>query len=292
LEHFSVGTADGRRVDVTEAGDRGGRAVVVHHGTPGANVLAPSWVEDAQRRGIRLITFARAGYAGSSRRPRRSVAQVTEDVATVLDFLGIDRFASWGLSGGGPHALACAALMPQRLVAVASISGPAPYPAVGLDWTKGMGESNVKEFGLAIAGDEEALLAGLGEDVASMRTATLEAVQTEMGSILSAEDRQLLQGEMGVFLVDSMRAAAAQGGLGGFDDDMAFVRPWGFDPAEIRVPTQVWQGANDLMVPFGHGQWLVGRIPGAEAHLDPELGHLTVAARRMPEVHEWLLGHF
>ena len=160
------------------------------------------------------------------------------------------------------------------------------------DWTKGMGELNVQEFGLVIAGDDQTLLAGMKSDAEKMREATLEELIEQTGSILSPEDREIMQGEMGPFLVDTMRAAVAEDVFGGFDDDLALIHPWGFDPADIRVSTQVWQGANDLMVPFGHGQWLAGHIPGEEAHLEPELGHLTVIARRLPEVNEWLLARF
>jgi pimeloyl-ACP methyl ester carboxylesterase len=188
--------------------------------------------------------------------------------------------------------LAYAALMPERVVAAACISGVAPYSADGLDWTKGMGELNVQEFGLVIAGDDQTLPAGMKDDAEKMRGATLHELMEQMGSILSPQDREIMQGEMGPFLVDTMRAAVAEDVFGGFDDDMAFFHPWGFDPADIRVPTQVWQGANDLMVPFGHGEWLAGHIPGAEAHLEPQLGHLTVIARRISEVHEWLLARF
>lgn len=126
LRQFAVNTPDGRRLDATEAGDLGGRPVVVHHGTPGSSLLAPSWVADAKRRGIRLITFARAGYSTSTRLPARSVGQVVEDLDVVLDFLGIDRFSSWGVSAGGPHVLAAAC-----------ISGVAPYSADGLDQGNG-----------------------------------------------------------------------------------------------------------------------------------------------------------
>jgi hypothetical protein len=125
-----------------------------------------------------------------------------------------------------------------------------------------MGELNVQEFGLVIAGDDQTLLAGIKDDAEKMRGTTLQELMEQMGSILSPQDREIMQGEMGPFLVDTLRAAVAEEVFGGFDDDMAFLHPWGFDPADIRVPTQVWQGANDLMVPFGHGEWLAGHIPG------------------------------
>ncbi|HUY55682.1 MAG TPA: alpha/beta hydrolase [Candidatus Nanopelagicaceae bacterium] len=285
-------TADGRQLEIFEAGPAVGPAIVVHHGTPGSGLLAPAWVEDADQRGLRLVGFSRPGYSRSSRRAGRSVAQVVDDVVTVADALGLDQLATWGISGGGPHALACAALLPERVVAASCISGVAPYLSEGLDWTEGMGEANVAEFGLATGGNDGRLLAALEAGVEVMRTASPEQMVGEMSSILSPEDEATMGGDFGLVIVDQMRHGLAQGPFGMFDDDLAFVSPWGFDPASIQVPTQVWQGGADLMVPAAHGAWLAARIPGAEAHLDPTVGHLTVVATRISEVHRWLLGHF
>ncbi len=287
-----IDARDGRHLEVFEAGTEHGPAVVVHHGTPGSGLLAPAWVDDAERLGLRIVSFSRAGYSRSSRRAGRTVAEVVDDVEAVADALGLQRFASWGISGGGPHVLACAALLPERLVAAACISGVAPYPANGLAWMEGMGTANVEEFGLAIAGDLAKLLAGMEAGMEATRGASLEELVRSMHSLLSTEDEAAMRGAVGAFLAESMRRGLASGPFGMLDDDLAFTSPWGFDPASIRVPTQVWQGGEDLMVPSGHGAWLAARIPGAEAHLDPALGHLTVVAQRITEVHRWLLKHF
>ncbi len=287
-----IDTADGRQLEVFEAGSPVGPAIVVHHGTPGSGLLAPAWVENADQLGLRLVGFSRPGYSRSSRRAGRSVAQVVDDVVVVADALGLDQLATWGISGGGPHALACAALLPERVVAASCISGVAPYLAEGLDWTEGMGEANVEEFGLATGGNDGRLLAALEAGVEVMRTASPEQMVGEISSILSPEDEATMRGDFGLVVADQTRQGLAEGPFGMFDDDLAFVSPWGFDPASIRVPTQVWQGGEDLMVPASHGAWLAARIPGAEAHLDPTLGHLTVVATRISEVHRWLLGHF
>ncbi|MHB1854611.1 MAG: alpha/beta fold hydrolase [Acidimicrobiales bacterium] len=287
-----IDTADGRQLEVFEAGSPVGPAIVVHHGTPGSGLLAPAWVENADQLGLRLVGFSRPGYSRSSRRAGRSVAQVVDDVVVVADALGLDQLATWGISGGGPHALACAALLPERVVAASCISGVAPYLAEGLDWTEGMGAANVEEFGLATGGNDGRLLAALEAGVEVMRTASPEQMVGEISSILSPEDEATMRGDFGLVVADQTRQGLAEGPFGMFDDDLAFVSPWGFDPASIRVPTQVWQGGEDLMVPAAHGAWLAARIPGAEAHLDPTLGHLTVVATRISEVHRWLLGHF
>ncbi len=287
-----IDTADGRQLEVFEAGSTLGPAIVVHHGTPGSGLLAPAWVENAGQLGLRLVGFSRPGYSRSSRRAGRSVAQVVDDVVVVADALGLDKLATWGISGGGPHALACAALLPERVVAASCISGVAPYLAEGLDWTEGMGEANVEEFGLATGGNDGRLMAALEAAAEGMRAASPQQMVGEMSSILSPEDEATMRGDFGLVVADQTRQGLADGPFGMFDDDLAFVSPWGFDPASIRVPTQVWQGGEDLMVPAAHGAWLAARIPGAEAHLDPTLGHLTVVATRISEVHRWLLGHF
>ena len=137
----------GRTLGVYEAGDPGGHPVLVHHGTPAHGALFAPWEDDARGKGIRLVGYDRPGYGASSPDPERSVASAAADAAAIADALGIDRFATWGVSGGGPHALACAALLGERVVAVASLAGIAPFDAPGLNWFAGMGESNLVEFG-------------------------------------------------------------------------------------------------------------------------------------------------
>ena len=293
MEHrrHRVQTPDGRNLDVMDAGEPTGAVVYHHHGTPGSCLLAPEWVDDAFSRGLRLISHSRPGYGGSDRLEGRSVGQVVEDVATVLDHLKVERCATWGLSGGGPHALACAALLPGRVVAAASISGVAPYGVDGLDWVEGMGELNVQEFQTAISGDRAAVLASADAMAEALRQAGPEQLAQEMATILSPVDAAAMGTSFGEFLVATTAEGLARGGAGSADDDLAFVRPWGFDVGAITIPVQIWQGEQDLMVPAGHGAWLAAHIPGAEAHLEPSLGHLTVTATRIGEVHSWLAGH-
>ena len=286
-----VGTPDGRSLDVMDAGDPTGSVVYCHHGSPGSCVLAPEWVEDATRRGLRLISHSRPGYGGSDRLEGRTVGQVVSDVATVLDHLGVGRFATWGLSGGGPHALACAALLPDRVVAAASISGVAPYGVEGLDWLEGMGEMNVQECQTAISGDRAAVLASADAMAEALRQAGPEEFAREMATLLTPVDAAAVAGPFGGFLAASAAEGLARSGAGSADDDLAFFSPWGFEVGSITVPVQIWQGEQDLMVPAAHGAWLAAHIPGAEAHLEPSLGHLTVAATRIGEVHSWLAGH-
>jgi pimeloyl-ACP methyl ester carboxylesterase len=279
-----VETPDGRTIVVHDEGDRTRPAILYHHGTPGTGELYARWVADARERGLRLIGYNRAGYSGSTRNEGRSVADVAADVTAILDALEIERCASWGVSGGGPHVLACAALVPDRVVAVASLAAVAPVDADGLDWLAGMG-GNVEEFGAARAGPE-ALRDYLVRDAAGFFDVTAEQLADAMRPHLSELDAAALTGEFAGFLHSTLVDAVAS--LDGwFDDDLAFVKPWGFDVGVIRVRVLLRQGVQDLMVPPDHGRWLAARIPGVEAEIAAGEGHLTLAAE-IGRVHAWL----
>src|SRR5919109_1263991 len=152
MREHRIESPDDRVLAAVEGGDPNGPAVVVHNGTPMSRLLYAPHVADAKARGLRLIGYDRPGYGGSTPQPGRVVADAAADVAAIADALGIDRFGTWGISGGGPHALACAALLPDRVVAAASLAGVAPYDAKDLDWLAGMGEANVQEFALTLQG--------------------------------------------------------------------------------------------------------------------------------------------
>jgi pimeloyl-ACP methyl ester carboxylesterase len=208
-----------------------------------------------------------------------------DDVVALVDSLGIDRFATWGVSGGGPHALACAALLPDRVVAAATIGSPAPYDAEGLDWLAGQGEANVVEHNAALRG-ETALRPMLEQMHAAMAAGGPEALHDEMASLLTGPDAEALTGELAEYLHGMV---VESGGVDGWlDDDLAFVSPWGFDLGSISVPVLVRHGEQDAFVPADHSRWLAARIPGAEERITPGDGHLTLY-EKVPEVHEWLM---
>jgi len=291
VTEFDVTLPDGRTLHVYDEGDPAGRAVVVHNGTPVCGRLHPHDIEDARARGIRLIGFDRAGYGGSSAKPGRSFASVAADVSDLLDILGADRFATWGHSGGGPHALACAALLSNRCVAAATLASVAPWGAEGLDWLAGMGEGNVEEFDLILAGGsefEEALVRSQAE----MFGAGPEGLRHAMLSVLSPLDREVMTAEFAGWCFRIMSEGAAERIEGWRDDNLAAVKPWGFGLSEIRVPVLLLQGTEDLMVPPAHGRWLAERIPGVEAEISETEGHLTLLRDRVGDVHAWLLRHF
>ena len=291
MSERDVTLRDGRTLHIYDEGDPDGKPVVVHHGSPSAGHLFARHVEDAQERGIRLIGYDRAGYGGSAPSPGRSVADVAPDVEDVLDALDLDRFATWGLSGGGPHALACAALLGNRCLAAASLASPAPWGADGLDWLAGMGEGNVAEFDAVLEGGE-ALEASLGRDAAEMLAGGAAELRKAILSVLSPVDQAALDADFGDFLYESMRAGIGERIDGWRDDNVAFVRAWGFEPADIGTPVLLLHGVHDLMVPPSHGRWLAERIPGVDARISESDGHLTLLKGRVPEVHEWLLERF
>jgi len=276
---------------VLEDGDLRGSPVFVLHGTPGARLLYHKHVEDARRRGIRLIGHDRAGYGGSTPKPGRTVANDAFDVAAIADDLGLDRFAVWGHSGGGPHALACAALLPQRVVAVSSLASPAPYPAEGIDYLAGMGEANAEDLRLLLS-NQPAWEAKLAAEAPMMASATIEQTVEFIRSLLSDVDRAALTDDVAELLVSQAREGMRLGFEGLKDDNISGVKPWGFELSAIHVPLQLWHGEHDKFVPFSHGEWLARRLPKSDIHLEPTDGHVTLFSQRIPLVHEWLLSHF
>lgn len=285
---FNVTTRDGRTLCVTAGGARSGPVVFYLHGTPLSGHLYAPHEQDAAHRGIRLVGYDRPGYGGSTAKPGRSIADAAGDVAAIADHLGVERFGVWGISGGGPHALACAALLPRRAIAVASLASPAPYPAEGLDWLKSTGEANVQEFQASMKGPE-ALDAFLAPLRASYVGTDANAALADLETLLTPVDRAVFTGTLRAFLLESTRYGLGPGTAGWRDDDLAFVHPWGFELSTIHVPLNLWQGRQDLFVPYAHGKWLAERLPYAVQNLSDEDGHLTLYEHRIPSVHSWLM---
>jgi pimeloyl-ACP methyl ester carboxylesterase len=290
MRELDITLRDGRTLHVFDGGDADGHVVVEHHGTPGSGLGYPPDQELARERGLRSIRYDRAGYGGSTPNPGRSVSDVVPDIEDVLNALGVERYVSVGGSGGCPHSFACGALS-ERCVAAAAIAAPTPYSAEGLDWLAGQGEQNQEEWAAALDGPE-ALETYLESEAAELRAATPEQIKDVMATLLPPVDAAVLTGERAVHFKRSSERAIAQGVPGWRDDDLAFTRPWGFELDEIRVPTLLWQGMQDKMVPVAHGRWLAERIPGVEAHISEEDGHLSIAVGRLGEIYDWLAGQF
>jgi pimeloyl-ACP methyl ester carboxylesterase len=282
----TVRMPDGRTLAVEEGGDPGGRPVLAHMGTPNSRHLYGPHSRDAADRGLRLISYDRPGYGGSSPQPGRSVADCADDVRAICTKLGIDRLAMWGISGGGPHVLACAALLPDLVTAAASLASLAPFDADGLDYFAGMGQDNIDDTRLYFA-DEAAARAQTDKFHEGFLTASPEDLASGMASLLSPVDAALGGGELSEFMSSSMKDGLAPGSQGWWDDN-CMVRPWGFDVADIAIPVLLLHGKHDQFVPFGHGEWLAAHIPGVEPRLLADDGHLTLIENRIPEVHAWL----
>lgn len=296
-ERQLIATPDGRELDVVTAGPEDGLPFVMHEGTPVGLELYPPTVEAARVRGLRVIQIARPGYERSTPRPGRRVADVAGDTTAVMEYLGSETFVTAGWSGGGPHALACAALLPGQCLAAASVAGVAPYEAdgtEGLDWTAGMGPENIAEFGAAVRGAGP-LTEFLEREAEDLSEVTGEDVASSLGGLVSAVDIAALTGEFAEYLAAGLRAAIRDGVDGWRDDDLAFVSDWGFglgwrgDADPEHAPVAIWQGDQDRMVPFAHGKWLAKNIPGARRHLMRGEGHLSLTVTAIDRILDDLL---
>jgi pimeloyl-ACP methyl ester carboxylesterase len=269
-----VDLGDGRGLHVYDTG--GGELTVFwHHGTPNIGAPPEPLFPAAERLGIRWVSYDRPGYGGSTKCPGRDVASAATYVSRVADTLGIDRFAVLGHSGGGPHALACAALVPQRVLGVVSMSGMAPFGADGLDWFGGMAASCAASLRAAVEG----------------RAAKERHVATTKSDpdMFTPADHAALSGPWS-WVLDVVRPAIEGGPDALIDDDLAYVAPWGFDPAEILAPVLLLHGGQDRVVPAPHGEWLARHCRSAELRTYPDDGHVSVLSHAA-EALDWLAEH-
>ncbi len=274
VSEFDVPLPGGGTLHAYDTGSQGDGLLPVfwHHGTPNLGTPPAPLYAEAARLGIRWVSYDRPGYGGSTARPGRSIATAAEYVAALADSLDIDRFGVMGHSGGGPHALACAALLGGRVVGAVSVSGPAPFGADGLDWFAGMADLTRASLEAATAGR-------------AVKTAFEEsAPEGDLGFV--AADHEAFDGAWGWFGT-VVGPALAAGPAALIDDDLATVSPWGFDPADIGVPVLVLHGEDDRLIPCSHGEWLAARCRSAELMLAPGDGHISVL-RSGPAVLEWL----
>ncbi len=279
--------ADGRNLAVKVSGSPTGHPVFLMHGTPGSRIgpLPRSIVLHGL--GVQLITFDRPGYGHSDRLESRQVVDVVPDVEAIADALEIDEFAVLGRSGGGPHALACAALLPTRVTRAGILVSLAPWAADGLDWFAGMSDSNVEEYTNAST-KPETLTATLVRVAASIKNDPASHVK-KLGPELPDADRRLMADVCLRELLARNYAEALQSSADGWiDDSIAFCSPWGFDPADIKVPVLVWHGQDDVLSPVAHSRWLADRIPSASILVQPGAAHFA-AIEVMPDVLAWLI---
>jgi pimeloyl-ACP methyl ester carboxylesterase len=290
LHIIPVNVADGRTLEVWSAGPENGPALVFHHGTPNCGRPERFILAAALDRGMHWLGVTRPGYGGSTRLAERDIAAAATDVAAVLDRFNHGRCVTFGISGGGPHALGAAAGLGDRVAAVTTIAGIAPYGVPGLDFLAGMGQDNLDEYGAALAGNDQ-----LREYLDNSRTGLLEVtpeqLTSELSSLLAEPDRAVVRSERGEDMVLGFRHALGPGVDGWLDDDMAFIRPWGFDLQGIGQPVSIYQGGQDLQVPFSHGQWLAANLPHAHAHLLADEGHLSVYSNQIGTIFDDLAAY-
>jgi pimeloyl-ACP methyl ester carboxylesterase len=276
-----------RRLGVRRWGDINGFPVFLLHGTPGSRLGTRPDEDSLKRLNVCLITYDRPGYGISDPHPGRTVADAAGDILTIANAFGYGRFAVLGRSGGGPHALASAALLPDRVTRVASLAGIAPYGAAGLDWLAGMTESNQREYVAATAG--RAHLAELVYPrVMAMRTNPEHLVTILASEAPPADRARLADPDYRARLIENFAEAVLRSVDGWVADTLAFTRDWGFDIGWITVPALLWQGVTDAFCPPAHALWLADRMPGAVLMLAEESAHLDAAAAQLEAV-RWLL---
>ena len=272
---LEVRLPSGRILEVVTAGPDKGTPLVFNTGSPGAAAIFASLVHAASDHGLRTVGYSRPGYGRSTRSVGRSVADAASDVAGLLDAIGADQFVTIGWSGGGPHALASASLLRDRCSAAVLVSSTAPQGMADLDWFAGMHAANVEEYSTAQRG-VEALTPLLEKQVAGMA----KMQPSDVGANLTkrADIDPLVVASFREFLANTLRRAVETGVGGWLDDDLAFVRPWGFDLQQIGCPVSIWHGGKDPLVPPAHASWLAANIPSARLQLEADEGHGTLLA--------------
>lgn len=273
----TIALKDGRKLEIETAGNNQGRAVIFHHGTPGASSTWKSWLTEVANQGGFAISYSRPGYGDSSRNAGRSVISNTENILAIIEHFNLKEIVSIGWSGGGPHALADTTLIQSR--GAISIAGVGPYGAASLNFLEGMGEENHVEFGAAVQG-EAAINTWMLENAPGLTNVTGPDLIEAFGGLIGDADKAALVGGVADEMAASFRQSQANGHFGWMDDDLAFVKPWGFDISEINKPVQLWQGNDDLMVPHAHGIWLANHIPVAELIMIDGEGHISLGENR------------
>ena len=274
-EAQTVAGADGRTLAIAECGDLDAFPVFLLHGTPGSRFAGQGDARVYAAAGARVITYDRPGYGGSDRFRGRRVVDCVADVAAIADSLGIERFGVTGGSWGGPHSLAVAARLPERVTRAACVVGVAPFDMPGFDWFAGMDAVNIEEIRWALEGEDV-----LARELERMTTAWLKRLAedpSKAGEVeFSEADRAVMANPERQEMVRRMLNEAFRQGVWGYvDDALCLIQPWGFDVAEIRVPTRIDYGLTDVLVPHQHGEWLAHNVPNAEVVIDEQGGHFS-----------------
>ena len=272
---------DGRELEILDNGINSESAIIFHHGTPGHANSWTDWLESAANAGIRAIAYSRAGYGTSDRNLDRTVNSINSDISQLLDAKNITKFVAIGWSGGGPHCIANT--FEPRNVGAISLAGVGAYGVDDLDFLEGMGPENHDEFGAALKG-EAVVEQWMNDNAGSMKTVTGDEIREAFGGLIGVADKAILDGDEADAMASSMRSALAVSFDGWIDDDLAFVKQWGFDLAAITKPVFLWQGDDDFMVPHTHSYWLEKHIPTSTLTFKPGEGHISVGVKYRTEI--------
>ena len=272
---------DGRELEILDNGINSDQAIIFHHGTPGHATAWLSWLAEAAAAGVRALSYSRAGYGTSDRNPGRSVISINSDIAQVLDGKGINKFVAIGWSGGGPHALANT--FEPRNVGAISLAGVGAFGVDDLNFLEGMGPENHDEFGAALKG-EAVITQWMNDNAVAMKNVSGNDIREAFGGLIGDADKEVLEGATADAMAATMRSGLAVSFDGWIDDDLVFIKHWGFDLAAITKPVILWQGDQDLMVPHAHSYWLEKHIPTAKLTFIPGHGHISLGEKYRPEI--------
>lgn len=288
LDDLRIRSSDGREIWVCGAPESAGYPVLVHPGTPGSRHLFLPNVEAAAERGLRLISWDRPGYGDTPGAPARRIANGAAEATEVAAALGLMRFATWGFSGGGGFALACAALLPETVSAAVVIASLAPHSTHGLDWTQNGAEASRAEVQLFFD-DREAAREQFRADADrySELLTTPDGWFARWGDVAGTDEAH--SPAVAEHLALIFREGLKNGDEGWWEDWVAYLSPWGFDLAEIRVPVQLWHGVGDAAAEVHHGRWLAEHIPGVDAHLIEGADHTDIEALHQAEAWDWIV---
>ena len=272
---------DGRELEILDNGINSDQAIIFHHGTPGHATAWLSWLDEAAAAGVRALSYSRAGYGTSDRNPGRSVISINSDIAQVLDGKGINKFVAIGWSGGGPHALANT--FEPRNVGAISLAGVGAFGVDDLNFLEGMGPENHDEFGAALKG-EAVITQWMNDNAVAMKNVSGNDIREAFGGLIGDADKEVLEGATADAMAATMRSGLAVSFDGWIDDDLVFIKHWGFDLAAITKTVILWQGDQDLMVPHAHSYWLEKHIPTAKLTFIPGHGHISLGEKYKPEI--------
>jgi pimeloyl-ACP methyl ester carboxylesterase len=262
-----------RELEVLDNGVDSSQAIVFHHGTPASASLWSQWFAVAADKGIRAISYSRAGYGTSDRDFGRSVVSVNRDITEVLESKGVEKFVAIGWSGGGPHALANTLL--ENNVGAITLAGVGAYGVDDLNFLEGMGQENHDEFNASLQG-EDVIQQWFIDNASAFKSVGGDEIREAFGGLISDADKKAMEGLFADVIAAAIRSGIAVSFDGWVDDDVAFTKPWGFELSAITKPVKIWQGDQDLMVPHAHSRWLAKHIPTSELTFIPGQGHVTL----------------